>query len=78
MFIVQLFSPFSLEVFIDTLRKEQSLVEARIEKVRAGQKEGTPRKRYKNSAARIQELAVLYDYEHVNDYLVRIAQNLSL
>ena len=67
----------SLWKFIDTLKKEQSLVEARIEKLRAGQKESTPKKRYKDAASRLQQLSALYDNDFLNDFLVGIAHNLS-
>lgn len=59
------------------LPRDQLIVITRIKMSRAGHKEGTPRKRYKDSAAEHQEIVTLNEPDFINDYLVRIAQNLA-
>lgn len=68
----------SIWKFIDILRKEHIIVEARMDKTIAGQKDRTPKKRYKNAHATIQSLTALYERDNLMNYLVGIAQNLII
>ena len=64
--------------FIDSLKKEQSLNEMKLEQFVSGQHRAPGRKRYKDSAKRIQAIAEDYSNRSKLDYLRGIAHNLNL
>ena len=64
--------------FIDALKMEQNMNEAKIEQYIAGQQPNAVRRKYKETAARIKIIIADYNQRPLLDHLRGIAHNLSL